>query len=536
MIPPVRILLQARTESQRLPAKALLPLGGVPSAVLAGKRAARGGGDVLLAIPDAAADDPLAAAAGAAGLPVFRGARDDVLGRFAAAARDLPDAAIVVRLTGDNVVPDADLVADLVAALTGSDRDIVGVRWPDDRLPYGVSAEAMRLGALRAAHARADDPHGREHVTPWLWRHARGGGMAGLAEGEDLSRLRGTLDTLDDYLRLCRVFDGLRDPVAAPWRELVRRLAALPDAPRFDMRGALVLGTAQLAEPYGSAGRTQPPGRGEAVAIVRRAVAHGVAWIDTARAYGGSEARIGAALAGGRAAQVATKLDPLAGLPPDATETAVRAAVDASLFRSCRELRCHALDTLLLHRADHLRAWNGAVWRRLQELRAEGVVGRLGVSVRFPAEAAAALAEPDVRHMQLPYNLLDSRWEKSGVIERFAARPDVTVHARSAFLQGVLLRGAEAWPRIGGVDAAALAGWLRRAARDCGRLDAADLCLAWVRAQPWISGVVVGVESLDQLDRNLERFARPALDPEARRRIAAERPSVPERLLDPALW
>ena len=77
----VRVILQSRTLSERLPAKVLLPLGGLPIAVLCARRLANTGLDVVLATSDTASDDLLARTAAEAGIRVFRGSLDDVLGR-----------------------------------------------------------------------------------------------------------------------------------------------------------------------------------------------------------------------------------------------------------------------------------------------------------------------------------------------------------------------------------------------------------------------------------------------------------------------
>ena len=106
----IQIILQARVDSSRLWGKALLPLGGMPAAVLACRRAARGGRPVTLATSDRAIDDALADAARDHGISVFRGNAYNVLGRYLDATRDLSNDAVIVRLTGDNVLPDADFV------------------------------------------------------------------------------------------------------------------------------------------------------------------------------------------------------------------------------------------------------------------------------------------------------------------------------------------------------------------------------------------------------------------------------------------
>ena len=63
--PRVRIVLQARTSSHRLPAKSLLPVAGVPLAVLCAHRLGSTGREVVLATSTERSDDLLAALGGA---------------------------------------------------------------------------------------------------------------------------------------------------------------------------------------------------------------------------------------------------------------------------------------------------------------------------------------------------------------------------------------------------------------------------------------------------------------------------------------
>ena len=540
----VHIILQARVNSVRLPGKALLPVAGIPSAVLAGLRAARSGFPLTAATSVAGANDPLAAAFQAAGLPVFRGSEDDVLGRFVSATGTLPDETILVRLTGDNVVPDSDFISLLVEALKAREVEIMGTQAARG-LPYGLSAEAFRLSALRRAAASTDAAFDREHVTPWLYRNARSAPFDRLDGEMDISCLRCTLDMQDDYRTLTQLFDGVSDPVGIGWRALVQRLAALPDSPKVCVprspRGGsrLVLGTAQLGAPYGSVRKTHAPSLAESIALVRTAIRHGITHVDTAQAYPGSEARLGAALADGWSsrAQAITKLSLLEDIPADAPLSVVQRAVDVSVAQSREKLGLSTLPVLLLHRAAHLQDWQGAVWRRLLELRQEGAIGVLGVSVQSVEEARMALAVPDVRHIQLACNILDTRWDEAGIPALAAARPDVVVHARGALLQGVLVaKDTEAWPKIKGLDVAGLSGWLARTAEKFGRRDVADLCYAWLTAQTWIDAVVVGMENEPQVIDNAALFARPCLDGPALAEIARTRPPVPAALLNPALW
>src|SRR5690349_12940268 len=140
----------------------------------------------------------------------------------------------------------------------------------------------------------------------------------------------------------------------------------------------LVLGSVQLGLPYGIANRTGQPSRAAALKLVRHAVDRGIAEFDTARAYGDSEARLGEALQGRKSVRTITKLSPLTDLASDACREDVRAAVDRSISESLAALKHGRLDCLLLHRAEHMTAFGGAVWERLIELLEDGTVLALG--------------------------------------------------------------------------------------------------------------------------------------------------------------
>jgi len=298
----------------------------------------------------------------------------------------------------------------------------------------------------------------------------------------------------------------------------------------------LVVGSVQLGLPYGIANRTGKPARATALRLVKRAADAGVAVFDTARAYGDAEDRLGEALEG-RSVRTITKLSPLSELPPDASSEAARAAVESSIEHSLAALRRSRLDCVLLHRASHLTACRGAIWDRLKRYVDAGTIASLGVSVQSPSEARQALADSSVAHLQLPFNLLDRRWHEAGVVTQIRARPTVTVHARSVFLQGVLCADdISVWPAVPGCDPISISIWLNDWVHACERKNAADLCLAYVRAQDWIDGVVVGMETEAQLEANLSLAVRAPLRADQCAKIDASRPAVPEQLLNPAHW
>lgn len=545
-MPKVRIVIQSRLSSSRLPAKALLPVAGMPSVILCALRAANTGLETVVATSVDASDDLIVEALSKAGVSWFRGPLNDVLSRYEMVTRDLEPGSIVVRMTADNLLPDGVLVREMVDTLLAKGLKYLGPN--DPRLPYGLAAEVFTVDVLREACNEACKPDDREHVTPWIIAKYNAGVFKSNQLNRDLGYLRCTMDTYEDYLRAVDVYQNIPDPVNVSWVTLVEKLAALESGPGFKLAkgkkkhgfeySELTLGTAQLGMEYGIANCYGKPTTEGAISLIHKAIEYGLNSIDTARGYGEAEYRVGQALEGSFAgkARVVTKLDPLLWLEANQSAPSISAAVEASVYRSCRELGLSQLPVLLLHRWAHRHAYNDRIWQKLREMKGEKVIGLLGASVQSPEEALEALDDPEINLIQLPFNFLDWRWRKAGVIQALAKRKDLAVHARSVFLQGVLISEISVWPRLKGVDSPKLAAEIEQLVAELGRESRADLCIAYVRAQPWIDSLVIGMETMEQLETNIRLFKNKPLTVEEAHMVEEKFSEAPIELLNPALW
>jgi len=201
-------IIQARLGSERLPGKSLVDLDGKPliSHVVERVRRMRLADVVVAAIPSS--DIPLLRVFLDLYVDTFQGSESDVLSRYVRAAR-LHQADIVVRVTGDCPLWDASAGDDVVHAMlddpdcefASNDTSVSG--WPD-----GTDVEAFSMALLdRAAMAEDVTDQEREHVTPWLRRHARQS-IVVRRTFDDWSRMKLSVDT---DLDLERVRGLLRD-------------------------------------------------------------------------------------------------------------------------------------------------------------------------------------------------------------------------------------------------------------------------------------------------------------------------------------
>src|SRR5690348_12874311 len=101
--------------------------------------------------------------------------------------------------------------------------------------------------------------------------------------------------------------------------------------------GAIVLGAAQLGQAYGNGPDREPPPAETVDHLLRQAAHLGITEVDTARAYGGSEQVLGAALPGVPGMRVVTKVRPLA--PGTTRPDEVVREVTASVTESIGTLR-----------------------------------------------------------------------------------------------------------------------------------------------------------------------------------------------------
>jgi aryl-alcohol dehydrogenase-like predicted oxidoreductase len=263
-------------------------------------------------------------------------------------------------------------------------------------------------------------------------------------------------------------------------------------------RSRLALGTAQFGGRYGVANTSGCLSKQAAAAILTLAVQRGIDTLDTAIAYGESEARLGEI--GVSAWRVITKLPGVPG------EVDAARWVEEQVQGSLRRLRRTRLDGLLLHRAaDLLGAHADTLISTLASLKERGLIAAAGVSIYDPGELEALwpVWRPDI--VQVPCSVLDRRVIASGWLQKLAHH-GVRVHLRSLFLQGVLLMPASQRPAFFSRWSALLDRWLAWCAqRGESPLQAA---LGFACSLPGVECAVVGADSVGQLEEIIAAAAR----------------------------
>ena len=264
-----------------------------------------------------------------------------------------------------------------------------------------------------------------------------------------------------------------------------------------DLCPKLGLGTVQWGLSYGIANQTgRRPGDVEVGRMIRLADRAGVRLLDTARGYGESESVIGRHADAVRAWHVVTKTARGGESEPALTET---------FGCSLANLGTARVYGLLAHHPDDLLADRGRqLWDQLQDFKSRGMAAKIGVSVYDPQQLDRILIRYPVDLVQLPFNLYDQRFLRTGWLKQLRLA-GIEVHARSSFLQGLLLMPPDRLP-------GQFSAWsghhqsLHRTFAEAGVTPLAG-CLRFCLEQSHIDRVIVGCESADQLGEILHAGA-----------------------------
>jgi len=283
----------------------------------------------------------------------------------------------------------------------------------------------------------------------------------------------------------------------------------------------LALGTVQFGLDYGVANTSGKVSRDAVRAIVQRAQQAGMDTLDTANAYGESESVLGHV--GVQNWMVVTKLPAVPNGCPDVTQW-----VKSETMAAMQRLGVTGLYGLLLHRPGQLlEAIGEELFASLQSLKALGLVQKIGVSIYGPAELDALCGRYAFDLVQAPLNLLDRSLVTSGWAHRLQ-NEGVEVHARSAYLQGLLLipkdkrhNKFERWHDIW----TEWDQWLQAT-----RLTPLQACLRYTHSLDCIDRVVVGVDSVAQLEEAIAAAQGVLLS------LPKFKTLQDERLINPATW
>lgn len=207
------VIIQARMGSTRLPGKVLKTLAGqtVLAHVIERTKAFQNVQEIVVATTLGSQDDPIEEEAKRRGVAVYRGSETDVLSRYYEAAMQA-QADTVIRITSDCPMIDPEVSSYVIREYLEEGKCDYASNTLERTYPRGLDTEVFSFASLEAAHLETRNPHDREHVTPYIYNNPERFSCRSVECREGTPEYRWTLDTLEDWELIQRIYGVLFDP------------------------------------------------------------------------------------------------------------------------------------------------------------------------------------------------------------------------------------------------------------------------------------------------------------------------------------
>lgn len=298
----------------------------------------------------------------------------------------------------------------------------------------------------------------------------------------------------------------------------------------------ITLGTAQIGYHYGIANISGKPSFSSSIQILEYAWNNGINSFDTAPAYGNSEKIIGSFIytksIDVNHLIIISKLSPI-GSVRNNTYDNIYKFIKNQIMQSLYDLKIKKIPIFLLHRASDMFLKDGIVIECLEQLKREGLVERIGISIYCPEEGEEALKFNEIDVIQVPINIFDHRLIKTNLLEKLKKKKYI-IFARSIFLQGLFFIPPKKLPN-----------YLRYASEPIKKfnnlindykIDIVSACILFARDLPGITSLVLGAEKIEQISKNIEGINKDPLPNDFNKIIFEEFKDLPEKLINPSLW
>jgi len=284
----------------------------------------------------------------------------------------------------------------------------------------------------------------------------------------------------------------------------------------------IILGTVQMGLDYGINNKSGKISIEESYKILSKAFSSGITTLDTAELYGDAHQVIGAFLRNNpsRKFQIVTKV------PHDFGHNSIKSKV----LKYLEDLNVESLEVLMFHSFESFLN-NRQVIKDLIHLKTNGYINHVGVSVYTNDHIKHLLDEEEVSVVQLPFNLLDNFSIRGYLIKQLKAKGKI-IHTRSAFLQGLFFKNLNSQDKIVQKLYSHLEFLKQIALKSNCSME--ELALSYCLQQDNIDNVIIGVDSINHLDANLQA-SNYSIGEEIIQKVNSIRVEDLD-LLNPSLW
>ena len=199
-----------------------------------------------------------------------------------------------------------------------------------------------------------------------------------------------------------------------------------------------------------------------------------------------------------------------------------------------KKLKIRKIYGILIHlnkTEEILKKKNKIFYKELIKLKKEKIVKKIGFSIYTLKDLDLVLSNFKVDIIQCPINIFDKRFEKSGLLKK-VKKKNIELHARSIFLQGLLLQNTKNIPKRFNNYKNLFKKWDAYLQKQ--KVNKLEACLYYVSKIKEIDKITIGVDNFDQFKniflaiRKIEKLKLPD--------FKLKNISKYNNLIDPRAW
>jgi len=263
----------------------------------------------------------------------------------------------------------------------------------------------------------------------------------------------------------------------------------------------LAIGTAQFGIPYGISNKKGQTSIEEIKKTLKIAKQNSIKFLDTAPVYGESEQILGNLLKEDTHFQIITKTIHFNNSNIISNKYN---QLEENINNSLNRLQKKSLYGILIHNTnDFLTPSGHSLFKVLSKLKNQGLIKKIGFSVYSSKQIDAILKKFKFDLIQLPINILDQRILAGEHLTKLK-KAGIEIHARSIFLQGLLLMPFEELPQYFKPMAKHLKKYFSTLKEK--KISSLETTLNFVKNIKEIDQIIIGINNSNQLLENIKAY------------------------------
>jgi len=483
----INIILQARSNSKRLPFKSLMPINDIPLVVLCAKRLMGKGAKVTVITSDRKNDDFLVNILKKHKISFFRGSLNNVYKRFLDFSKKLENEDIIVRTTADNPFVNYQFLKKVLEYFIQHNSIYKRVDHSKHNLPYGMSVEIFRKKLL-FKYKNDVSKISKEHVTTKFKKYDDQETISPNKLKYDYSNLSCTIDTFNDYAKIKKVFSKFKKIEKVCWKKLIYELKKYRFLEKKNIKKSkYIIGGAQIGGNYSNFQKLKTKN------LSKPSVIKHFGSIDTAFNYNNSHSEISKINLKKYKFNIISKLN---FSQKKSFCNNNKANFYLNFYNILNSLNENKIDTLLIHNFQDFKKNKSTIIEIFNKLKSLELINNYGVSIYNPYNLLFLMKNYKKLTIQFPVNIVDHRWSNIN-IEKLKIKSKSILMARSVFLRGKLL-GKEKFSsddKINRLFKSKLVG-IKSKFRIKSNLE---LCVRFVNSLTYLDNIVFGFEKYDHI-------------------------------------